>query len=118
MTGREKLIELLSQNTCPSPMFCSDNCKYVNSSDCAAERLADHLLENGVTILPCKVGDTVYSIWKDDEDVLQIDETEIVDVSIHKIWVNGGGFDVDYLGKSDFLSREDAEKEISRRCKR
>lgn len=51
MTGREKLIELLSQNTCPSPMFCSDNCKYVNSSDCAAERCADHLLANGVIVV-------------------------------------------------------------------
>ena len=51
MTGREKLIELLSQNTCPSPMFCSDNCKYVNSSDCAAERLADYLLANGVVLV-------------------------------------------------------------------
>ncbi len=68
--------------------------------------------------LPCKIGDMVYSIWQDDDGNLQIDETEIVDVSIHKIWVNGGGFDVDCLGKSDFLSREDAEKEISRRCKR
>lgn len=51
MTGREKLIELLKQDNCPSPMFCSDNCKYINSSDCATERLADHLLANGVIVI-------------------------------------------------------------------
>ena len=110
MTEREKLIKLLDDGCYKA---CSDaSGKKVN------EILADYLLENGVTILPCKAGDILYSIWEDDDGNLQIDETEIVDVSIHKIWVNGGGFDVDCLGKSDFLSREDAEKEISRRCKR
>ena len=110
MNGRKKLIALLDDGCYKA---CSDaSGKKVN------EVLADYLLANGVTVLPCKVGDMVYSIWQDDEGNLQIDETEIDDVSIHKIWVNGGGFDVDCLGKSDFLSREDAEKEISRRCKR
>lgn len=107
MTEREKLIALLDDGCYKA---CSDaSGKKVN------EVLADYLLENGVTILPCKVGDMVYSIWQDDDGNLQIDETEIVDVSIHKIWVNGGGFDVDWLGKSDFLSREEAEKEIEKR---
>ena len=110
MNGREKLIALLDDGCYKA---CSDaSGKKVN------EVLADYLLENGVTILPCKVGDMVYSIWQDDDGNLQIDETEIEDVSTRKIWVNGGGFDIDCLGKSDFLSREDAEKEIARRCKR
>ncbi|MEE0982184.1 MAG: hypothetical protein U0K91_10895 [Acutalibacteraceae bacterium] len=110
MNGREKLIDLLDDGCYKA---CSDaSGKKVN------EVLADYLLENGVTILPCKVGDILYSIWEDDNGVLQIDETEIEDVSTRKIWVNGGGFDIDCLGKSDFLSREDAEKEIARRYKR
>lgn len=109
MPEREKLIELLNDGC--------NSCEKAGDKS-ITEFLADYLLENGVTILPCKAGDILYSIWEDDDGNLQIDETEIVDVSIHKIWVNGGGFDVDCLGKSDFLRREDAEKEISRRCKR
>lgn len=106
MTKRERLILIISKYF------------FENENGASVDGLADYLLANGVTILPCKAGDILYSIWEDDDGNLQIDETEIVDVSIHKIWVNGGGFDVDCLGKSDFLSREDAEKEISRRCKR
>lgn len=106
MNGRKKLIALLDDGCYKA---CSDKSgKKVN------EVLADYLLANGVTVFPCKVGDTVYSIWEDEEGVLQIDEAEIVDVSIHKIWVNGGGFDVDCLGKSDFLSREEAEKALAK----
>ena len=105
MTERERLIELLND------MIDKNKNKNITT-----ETMVDYLLANGVTIFPCKVGDMVYSIWQDDDGNLQIDETEIVDVSIHKIWVNGGGFDVDWLGKSDFLSREDAEKEIAKRC--
>lgn len=43
MNQREKMIELL-----------------VNAKDLSIERGADYLLENGVVVLPCKVGDTVY----------------------------------------------------------
>lgn len=106
MTEREKLILIISKYF------------FENENGASVDGLADYLLANGVVILPCKAGDILYSIWEDDDGNLQIDETEIVDVSIHKIWVNGGGFDVDCLGKSDFLSREDAEKEIARRYKR
>ena len=57
MTERERLIELLKSDNCPSPFICDANCKYVNSENCMAERMADFLLENGVVILPCKIGD-------------------------------------------------------------
>lgn len=103
MNGRERLIELLKEADKKWFYF---------------EDKANYLLESGVTILPCKAGDTIYSIWQDDEGVLQIDETEVLDVSVKMIWIEGGGFSVDSIGKSDFFSREEAEKEISRRCKR
>jgi len=100
MTDREKLIALLDDGCYKA---CSDaSGKKVN------EVLADYLLENGVTILPCKVGDTVYSIWEDDEGVLQIDEIEVLDVSVEEIWVNE-------IGVAVFPTREEAEKEIERR---
>lgn len=49
MTDRERLIELLKNDNCPSPFICDANCKYINSENCLAERMADYLLENGVT---------------------------------------------------------------------
>ena len=57
MTERERLIELLKNDNCPSPFICDANCKYINSGNCSTERIADLLLENGVIILPCKIGD-------------------------------------------------------------
>lgn len=52
---KEKLIELLRQDPCPSeaPYLCPDDCKY-NKCDswenCFAERYADYLIANGVTV--------------------------------------------------------------------
>lgn len=47
MTQREKLIELLKKSL-------------VNLSDFQAEVASNTLLANGVVVLPCKEGDTVY----------------------------------------------------------
>ena len=49
MTERERLVELLKNDNCPSPFACDANCKYINSENCLAERMADYLLANGVT---------------------------------------------------------------------
>ena len=57
MTERERLIELLKSDSCESPMLCDPNCKYASLKRCYEERTADYLLENGVIILPCKIGD-------------------------------------------------------------
>lgn len=47
MNQREKLIELLDQN-----------CGYIEEQ--LAENLADHLLANGVVVLPCRCGECEY----------------------------------------------------------
>ena len=52
MTDKEKLLELLDS------MFNGDCC--VDKADAA-----DHLIANGVTVLPCKPGDTMYAThWR------------------------------------------------------
>lgn len=56
---RERLIEILKLDSCPSPYLCDENCKYANLKQCYEERTADLLLEHGVIVPPCKVGDTV-----------------------------------------------------------
>lgn len=51
---REKLIELLTDN-----LLHADNPLQLANEE-IVDRLADHLLQNGVVVLPCNVGDTVY----------------------------------------------------------
>lgn len=56
---RERLVELLNKKY---DHFC-DQCG-MNKDSHYTESLADYLLANGVIVLPCKVGDTVYKIRK------------------------------------------------------
>lgn len=60
---REKLIELLKDggNEC-SKIFCKDCQYYAEIGKCKENIIADHLLANGVIVLPCKVGDTVWFV--------------------------------------------------------
>lgn len=48
---KERLIELIKSSS-----------QYVCEDAYLVERIADHLLANGVIVLPCAVGDTVYQI--------------------------------------------------------
>ena len=50
MNVREKLVELLKTNACPSPFICDQACKYYGYGDCFPDRYADHLISNGVTV--------------------------------------------------------------------
>ena len=50
MDVREKLVELLKTNACPSPFICDQACKYYGYGDCFPYRFADHLISNGVTV--------------------------------------------------------------------
>ena len=50
MDVREKLVELLKTNACPSPFMCDPTCKYYGFGDCFPDRFADYLIANGVTV--------------------------------------------------------------------
>ncbi len=73
------------------------------------EYVADYLLENGVVVIPCKIGDTVYQT-----DGIRIYELEIFDISLRNnkpyYETESIDFDSDAIGKSIFFTREDAEK--------
>lgn len=93
MTERENLIRLI------------DKSGEITSSD---ERLADFLLSNGVIVLPCKVGDTVYIVNNG-----KILEEKLVKTSI---WYETEyyGFDESLVGQELFFSREDAESALAK----
>lgn len=57
---RERLVELLNEATFGVNVHTLAD----HLSRETIERVADYLIANNVVVLPCKVGDTVYCIWK------------------------------------------------------
>ena len=97
---RERLIQLLSDEICPSPLLCDKNCKYAHSGNCYADRVADHLLANGVILPPCKVGDVVYAITLN---------TKTSIVAIHRGYI--GSIDIRSAGNYMFICHEGLDDE-------
>ena len=50
MDIREKMVELMKTNACPSPFMCDPACRYYGLGDCFTYRFADHLVAHGVTV--------------------------------------------------------------------
>lgn len=122
MTERDRLIELMMCVRCKAEC-CSgldgDRCGALDNLDrCQIETIADHLIANGVIVMPCKVGDTVYCFAPCFDEMhhakLKVVELEIVEMRTIAA-VLGLNFDVDRIGKTVFPTREAAEKELERR---
>ena len=94
MTERERLIELLKEADKKWFYF---------------EDKANYLLENGVIVPPCKVGDNVYQL----DSAGDIYKSEVTQVVYN---TKGIAFDERAIGKFVFLTREEAEKAIAERC--
>ena len=105
MTDKEKLTALLMA----SAGDCLGKGGTLNCS-----KLADYLLEHGVIVLPCKVGDTIYQI-----DGVRIYASTIYEITYTEnkvIFVTGNVvFDVRAINNSIFLTREEAEKALKER---
>lgn len=113
---RERLVELISS---------VETVEDITVEPIACNRLADYLLANGVIVPPCKVGDKVY-ILKDGKVtnyfVLEISkhyngtmyfETVPQDVRGCPQWFNvSNRFTDKNIGKTVFLTREEAEKAL------
>ena len=97
------------------------------------EYLADYLLEHGVTVTPCKVGDTVYIPWhwnnKNGIAFAEVEEIKIYDSNNHYMFLidlqsddeefnqSFGGWKIGKsIGKTVFLTREEAERAL-KECK-
>ena len=122
MTDRERLIELLRETFEYTRGVCID-------FDEAAEINADHLIANGVVVTPCKVGDTVWMPWEWNgaKGIACLKVTTISNIFGFG-WSIGTDFDTDDegyadkykcgrfefedIGKTVFLTREEAEKAL------
>ena len=111
MIDRDRLIKILSVPICPR--IGAD----------PAEVVADYLLDNGVIVPPCKVGDVLYDITLGDIRELMV---ESIPIMIYRgrirIGVNATNYreamlllDSEDFGKEVFLTREEAEKALAER---
>lgn len=112
MTQREKLIELLPEAV--------GKCKGSQGSDNGWGEIADYLIANGVIVLPCKVGDTVYKVF--DGKVWEMKAVAIpmlissVGANLSVTCTNYRGAALTYelsdFGKTVFPTREEAERAL------
>ncbi|MBO5060257.1 MAG: hypothetical protein J6C82_05020 [Clostridia bacterium] len=121
MSERERLIELLTEGQPPfNPL-----------NDVCIEKLADHLLANGVLVPPCKVGDTVYEALP---RVGHIRSNKVVGFHLGRFTNIRGQkrkeylicysdfslthIDIDKFGKTVFPAKEEAEQVLKSQFKK
>ena len=116
MTDRERLIELLVNSNTHDSYECKlCTKKDVSCTRCSGEKLADYLLANGVIVPPCKVGDEIYYLFPQQG----IQRAFVRRIQIGKygvaICTKYGATLISEIGKTVFLTREEAEKALKER---
>ena len=89
------------------------------------DKVAEYLIENNVVVLPCRVGDKLYTIYDGtDEDKAadtKIEELTVTEVGLDRIFCSScvpPEDDIDYeipiseIGERYFFTREDAEEKM------
>ena len=105
MTDRERLIDLMIEAKRTEPETGS-----------FTDYLADYLLEHGVIVPPCKVGDMVYR----PSDCLGVVQFVIISFNIYEseMFFTDDSENIIYLsdiGKTVFLTSEEAERALKER---
>jgi hypothetical protein len=115
---RDRLIELLKRKY---DHFC-DQCG-INKDSHYTENLADYLLENGVIVPPCKVGDNVWLKkplnWQHMEWGIEEGKISMIQQKADKSWKfrvtenhSVQDYTVDSIGKTVFFTREEAKAKL------
>ena len=108
MTERERLIELMTQ---------AEN-EDLSLLEFEKKILADYLLANGVIVPPVKVDDTIYIVDENSNEFTGIDECHVRSLEWNgTFWSifndkDCYGYSEDYIGKTIFLAKEEAEKAL------
>lgn len=116
MKQRERLIELIRE-AMKNHEITIEN--YVIPT---SDYIADYILKNGVVVPPCKIGDTVYKITS--KGICEI-KIENIYCWCNEIWKCNGWserneykiehrFPFDDIGKTVFLTREEAEQALNK----
>ena len=122
---RDRLIELLNEadKKCDDTKHCWDCVGHGKGMYCVNHLTADHLLANGVIVPPCKVGETIYfadlenkSVWDGNLVSFSLDAAHLWFNCHYKCGLNIW-HPIEDFGKTVFLTKELAEKELERRNK-
>lgn len=110
--SKERLVELMKRwaESDGNDVEPCQTCKGGDCILCSYNSLADYLLANGVVVLPCKVGDVVYQT-----DGVRIYESSIYEISITSkpiFYTRNSAFNESAIGKSTFLTREEAKAKL------
>lgn len=105
MTDRERLIELINE----AQLQCNDNYGMTNS-----EQMADYLLSNGVIVSPVKIGDTVYHLFSKQGIIPR--RVKRIQLGSYGLMIvdKNGPFSINEIGKTIFLTYEEAEKALKK----
>ena len=119
---RDKLIELIMECSTYTP-------EYTEQARLHAEYLAQHLLNNNVIVLPIPYGTELHFLWSRERATKpqppRVHSTNDWIFSVRddgKMWLTSNDIPVGYygeylhqLGKTVFLTREEAEKALAER---
>ena len=108
---RDRLIELIGQSSIWN----------LQAQLLLVEQIADHLLANGVVVPPCKVGDKVWCLLG--HNIIEFEVSRIAiepfaEIGMSFYCYGGFTFDMRGLGKTVFLSREEAEQKLKEGAER
>lgn len=114
MNERERLIEILSKTI------------YPKEGVDPAEVVADYLLDNGVIVPPCKVGDTVWVINSYANSRLEIINRMVEPIEVESVAISKDGIEIEtveaiyfpeHFGELIFFTKKEAEKALAERGK-
>lgn len=115
MDVREKLVELLRNMPVPEIAVFGQRC---GKTFVTADFIADHLIANDVTVLPCKIGDEFWTDWVGIKKVKCSMLTQKADgswkgrFSVGNGWGSSVNVSLDEIGKTLFRTKEEAEANL------
>ena len=115
MTDRERLIRLMQE---------ASQSKSDYAGNIGLGQIADYLLEHGVVLMPCKVGDRLYEVTG--RKTVSVYKVRAIRVELFSlfiewdivegfVWKSLSGINSDEIGKTVFLTREEAERALKER---
>lgn len=123
---RDRLIELIKEGEDITPCVNSPeyDCKCKKCRDCEREGIAQHLLANGVVMLPCKVGDTLWIINSYANSRLEIINRMVEPIEVESVAISKDGIEIEtaeaiyfpeHFGETIFFTKREAEKALAER---
>jgi hypothetical protein len=129
---RDRLIELIEEadKKCNDTKQCENCVGFGHGGECVNHLIADHLLANGVIVPPCKVGDKVWFL--NIYNSIAMRRNAVYEAKVARVYIENGNIlclaiqiknewgntefpRITEIGKTVFLTKEEAEKALAER---